>query len=156
MKTETTLQEDAEKFAAFILANYPDAKEWIDPVAKAAWYISHLFVAVVCDDEGAVVALLAARPVERPGIGVLPYYFNENGTCLHVDLWVDVSGDDRARMALKAFTLIRFPKCKTIAMFRHFEESIRVYSLNKFWKSFEKIKKVKRKKKEKQHEVVEH
>ena len=96
----TTLRQDAEKFAEFIVNNYPDAKEWHDPVAKAAWYISLAFVAVVLGDDGEIMALLAARPVERPGLGVLPYYFNEAGTCLHVDLWIDISGDDRARLVL--------------------------------------------------------
>jgi hypothetical protein len=142
----TTLQEDAQKYAQFILENYPDAKQWHEPVMKAAWYISHGFAATVTGYDGEIVALLAARSVERPGLGVLPYYYNENGTCLHVDLWCDVSGDDRARLALKAFALLRWPQVKTIAMFRHFEESIRVYTLSKFWKSFEKIKRVRRKK----------
>ena len=77
--------------ADFIVNNYPDAKQWHDPVAKAAWYISHAFVAVVLGDEGEIVALVAARPVERPGLGVLPYYFNEGGRVMHVDLWVDIS-----------------------------------------------------------------
>ncbi len=148
----TTLQEDAEKFAAFIVANYPDAKDWTDPVRQAAWYIGHGFVAVVCNDDGEIVALVAARPVDRPGIGVLPAYFNENGTCMHCDLLIDISHDTRALIVLKMFCQLRFPKCTTISMFRHFEEHIRVYSLDKFWHSFAKIKKVRRKKKEKQHE----
>jgi hypothetical protein len=71
---------------------------------------------------------------------------------MHVDLWVDVSQDDRARQVLKLFFQWRFPQCTTIAMFRHFEESIRVYSLAKFWRSFEKIRHVKRKRKT--HELV--
>jgi hypothetical protein len=148
----TTLQEDAQKYAQFILENYPDAKQWHEPVMKAAWYISHGFAAAVTGYDGEIVALLAARSVERPGLGVLPYYYNEHGKCLHVDLWCDVSGDDRARLALKAFALLRWPQCKTITMFRHFEESIRVYTLSKFWKSFEKIRKIKRKRK--QHEAA--
>ena len=103
MKKPTTLQQDAEKFADFIVNNYPDAKEWHDPVAKAAWYISLAFVAVVLGDDGEIVALCAARPVDRPGIGVLPYYYNEHGRDMHVALWCDVSGDDRARQVLKLF-----------------------------------------------------
>src|SRR4029077_6702090 len=71
----TTLREDSEKMACFIVNNYPDAKEWHDPVAKAAWYISHAFVACVLGDEEEIVAICAARPVERPGLGVLPSYF---------------------------------------------------------------------------------
>lgn len=151
----TTLREDAEKFAAFIVENYPDAKEWHDPVRQAAWYISYGFVAAVNNESNEIVALLAARPVERPGLGVLPFYFNEGGTCLHVDLWCDVSGDDRARLRLKEFAQLRWPQCTTIAMFRHYEGNLRIYTLSKFWRSFEKIKRVKRKKKEQRHETVE-
>jgi hypothetical protein len=149
----TTLEEDAQRFAAFIVANYPDAKEWADPVGKAAWYINYGFIAAVYNEEGDIVALVAVRPVERPGIGVLPYYFNENGRCLHCDLLIDTSDDTRALMVLKLFCQLRFPQCTTVAMFRHYETNIRVYSLDKFWPSFEKIKKIrKRKKKEQQHE----
>jgi hypothetical protein len=148
----TTLQEDAEKFAAFILANYPDAKEWTQPVAKAAWYISHGFIAVACCECGRIVALVAARPVDRPGIGVLPYYYNEHGTCMHVDLLLDISEDKRAMNVLEIFFRMRFPQCTMISMFRHFEEHIRVYEIQKFWRSFHKLKR--RKKKEKQHEMA--
>jgi hypothetical protein len=100
----TTLQQDAEKFAAFIVNNYKDAKDWVDPVRKAAWYIGHAFVASVIDEKGDIVALVAARPVDRPGIGVLPYYFNDKGTCLHVDLLLDISeqtGNERVGMLLQ-------------------------------------------------------
>lgn len=142
----TTLREDAEKFAAFIVANYPDAKEWTHPVEQAAWYINYGFIAAVLDDDREIVAILAARPVERPGLGVLPYYFNENGTCMHVDLLVDISPGKRALDVLKAFCQVRWPQCKTIAMFRHYETNLRCYTLSKFWKSFELIKRVKRKK----------
>jgi hypothetical protein len=147
MNMPTTLRQDAEKFADFILKNYPDAKQWEEPVGQAAWYISYGFVASVLDDNGEIVALLAARPVERPGLGVLPYYFNERGTNLHVDMWIDTSGDDRARQVLKSFAQLRWPQCKTIAMFRHYETNLRCYKLSKFWKSFELIKRVKRKRK---------
>jgi hypothetical protein len=148
----STLQQDAEKFAAFIVANYPGAKQWEDPVRQAAWYIAHAFVAVVTDEDEEIVALCAARPVERPGIGVLPWYYNPTGKCLHVDLWIDISGNDRARVALRTFFQWRFPQCTTIAMFRHFEEGLRTYDIERFWKHFEKLKRVKRKKKENKHE----
>jgi hypothetical protein len=149
----TTLQQDAEKFAAFIVANYPDAKEWTEPVRKAAWYIGHGFIAVVCNENEEIVALVAARPVDRPGIGVLPAYFNEHGTCLHVDLLLDISDDKRAMDVLELFFRMRFPQCTTIAMFRHFEEHIRTYRLDKFWKSFHKLKR-RKPKKEQQHEAA--
>jgi hypothetical protein len=144
----TTLREDAEKFAQFIVANYPDAKEWTDPVRQAAWYISYGFVASVINDDGEIVALLAARPVERPGLGVLPYYFNEHGTNLHVDMLIDISTDKKAMSVLEAFAKLRWPQCTTIAMFRHYEEHLCTYSLKKFWPRFHKLKRIQKKKNE--------
>lgn len=156
MNMMTTLEQDAERFAAFIVANYPEAKEWTEPVEKAAWYISHGFIAVVCNEKGDIVALVAARPVERPGIGVLPFYFNEYGHCLHCDMLIDTSDDTRALRILELFCQLRFPRCTTLAMFRHYETNLRVYDIQKFWKRFEKIKKIrKREKKEQQHEPAE-
>jgi hypothetical protein len=140
MNMPITLRKDAEKFAEFIVANYDNAKEWEDPVGKAAWYISHAFIAVVCSEQGHIVAVGAARPVDRPGMGVLPYYFNENGRNLHIDLLVDRSSDLRAIIAFRDLCKIRFPRCTTVAMFRHFETNIRVYQIGKFWKSLERIK----------------
>jgi hypothetical protein len=66
---------------------------------------------------------------------------------------IDISPDDNARKMLNAFTLLRWPQVTTIAMFRHYETNLRVYTLAKFWKSFEKIKRVKRKKKEKDYGI---
>jgi hypothetical protein len=146
-----TLLADAKRFAEFILQNYPGAKEWIDPVQQTAWYISHCFVAAVLGDDGEIVALGSARPVERPGLGVLPFYFNEGGKCLHIDLWIDNSGDEKACRALSNICKMRFPQCKVVTMFRHFEGQLHVYEINRFWKSLEKIKSVKRRKKEKQY-----
>jgi hypothetical protein len=150
----TPLQRDAEKFAQFIVENYPDAKEWDEPVMKAAWYISYGFIAVCCDQGGEIVALVAARPTERPGFGVLPYYFNDQGTCLHIDMWIDVSPDERAMNVFRAFLELRFPQYTTLTMFRHFEEHIRIYPKAKFWRHMEKFKYL-HNKKEKAHEPVE-
>jgi hypothetical protein len=147
----TTLQEDAERYAEFILEHVPQAKTWKDPVRQAAWYISYGFAAAVCDaDTGKIVSLVTARPVERPGIGAIPYYFNENGKCLHVDLLLDISPDKRSLMVVKKFLQWRFPQCTTIACFRHFEEKIHVYRLPDFWKSYDKIRRVERRKKQKE------
>jgi hypothetical protein len=149
----TTLQKDAQRFAEFIKAHYPEAQTWKDPIGYCAWYISHFFIAAVCNaDTNEIVAIGAARPVDRPGMGVLPCYYNEKGTCLHVDLLIDVSPDSRAIMGFREICRVRFPQCETVAMFRHFETNIRVYPINKFWKSLEKIK---RQKKEKQHELAQ-
>jgi hypothetical protein len=141
-----TLQQDAERFAQFIVANYPDSRQWADPTGYCAWYIGHGFVAVVIDEDGKIVALGSARPVERPGMGVLPFYYNEEGTCLHIDLLIDVNKDSKSIIALREICRRRFPQCNTVTMFRHFEESIHVYPINKFWRSLEKIKRTKKEK----------
>ena len=57
--------------------------------------------------------------------------------------------DNRAIIALKEIAKVRFPKCTTVSMFRHFESQMAVYPAKKFWRNLEKIKK-----KEKQHELV--
>jgi hypothetical protein len=148
---KTTLEQDAERFAVFLKEHYPEAKTWEDPVNYCAWYIGHGFIAAVCDERGEIVALGAARPVERPGMGVLPAYFNDKGTCLHIDILVDTLSDNRALIALREFTKVRWPQCKTMAMFRHFESHIRVHPIEKGWRWLERIKR--KKKEKKQHEV---
>jgi hypothetical protein len=85
-------------------------------------------------------------------MGVLPAYFNEHGTCLHVDLLVDISPDLRAIKCFRDICTLRFPQCKTVAMFRHFETHIRVYDIEKFWKGLEKLKRIATK--EKKHELA--
>ena len=158
MNMPATLRRDAENFAAFIVENYPDAKDWIDPVEKAAWYISHGFVAAVCDDKGEIVAYACRAtcgPSRDRGAAVL-FQRARNVICTWI-CGVDVSGDDRARLSLKdvclscAFRNAQRSRCSGIS-----RSDLRIYDIQKFWKSFEKIKRVKRKKKEKQHELVEH
>jgi hypothetical protein len=144
---KNVLREDAEQFAQFIQKHYPEAQSWKDPIGYCAWYISHFFIAAVCDeDTKEIIAIGAARPVDRPGMGVLPCYFNEKGTCLHIDLLVDVSPNLNPIIAFREMCKMRFPQCKTVAMFRHYESNIRVYPIDKFWRSLEKIKKTKVKK----------
>jgi hypothetical protein len=146
---EVMMVTDAEKFSRFILENYPEARNgWEDPLGLVAWYINYGFIVVVLDDDGEIVSLCSGRPVDRPGMGCLPYYFNARGTNLHVDLWIDISGDDRARVSLMKFARVRFPRVTTIAMFRHHEGTLHVYPIERFWKGFEKLRGVKRKRKE--------
>jgi len=138
-----TLQEDAERFAEFILAHYPPARTWDDPVSYCAWHIGHAFIAAVTDDDHEIVAIASARPVDRPGMGVLPAYFNEWGECLHIDLLIDTTDDRRAVLCLREMAKRRFPHCKVAAMFRHFEGNIKVYPIEKLYRSLEKIPKEK-------------
>ena len=151
----TTLERDAERHAEFVVKHVPQAKAWHDPVRQAAWYISHGFAMAVADiDTREIVSLVTARPVERPGIGTIPFYFNEGGTNLHVDLLLDIAPDNRSLMAVKLFLQMRFPQCTTIAYFRHFEEKLHVSHLPQFWKYYDRIKRTKRRKKVR-HETVE-
>jgi hypothetical protein len=138
------LRRDAMRFAEFVAKNYKDANQWPDLLGMMAWYIGHGFAAVVVDESGEIVALGSGRPVDRPGMGCLPYYFNAGGTCLHIDLLIDKSEDERACLALRGICQALFPQCKTVTMFRHYEGKLHVYPIAKFWRSFEKIRGAKR------------
>jgi hypothetical protein len=143
------LKSDAEQFAAFLVEHYEPARTWCDPVGYCAWNISKGYIAVVVDDEngnGEIVAMCAMRPVDRPGFGVLPFYSNDKGKCLHIDLLVDISDDLRAITAFRCLFWYRFGPRETITLFRGNEQSIHCYPYNKFWHAIARIKKVERKK----------
>jgi hypothetical protein len=143
------LMEDAKRFSGFMLKEYPCAREWEDPVGYCAWYISKGYTAVVVDEDGEkIVAMCAMRPVDRPGFGVLPFYFNEQGKSLHIDLLIDTLDDDRAIMAFRNLFYMRFGKRETVTLFRGTEESIHVYSWKTFWRHLTKMKRARIKKKE--------
>jgi hypothetical protein len=143
-------EQDAERFSEFLQVHYKDARTWKDPVGYCRWYMGHGFIAAVLDsDTGEITALASARPVERPGIGILPFYFNEGGKCLHIDILVDLSPDIRAILVFREICKLRFPQCRSVTMFRHFEEKLHVYEINKFWRYLEKLKKIHTKEREK-------
>lgn len=145
------LHQDAERFAEFLVEHYVPAREWCDPVGYCAWYIANGFIAVVIDDDKKIVAICAIRPVDRPGLGVLPYYFNEDGSCLHIDLLVDCTDDLRAIKVFRLFFGMRFGSRETVTMFRHTEEAMRVYSYGAFWDKLSSVKKRQMKKDSKQY-----
>ncbi len=142
---------DAQKFCEFLVENYAPARDWEDPFGYCCWNMAHGFMAAVVGEDGNVVALGVARPVDRPGFGCLPYYFNENGRSLHIDLLLDISDDTRAIFALRDITMRRFGPRDTVAMFRHGDENIRVYPYYRFWENVARLKRA-RMKKEKKHE----
>jgi hypothetical protein len=144
------LTEDAKAFAGFLVEHYPPAREWCDPVGYCAWNISKGFIAAAVDGDR-IVAMCAMRPVDRPGLGVLPYYYNEGGSCLHIDLLVDHSPDLRAITSFRTLFGLRFGPRKTVAMFRHHEESLHVYSYPKFWNKLASVKKRQMKKENKHY-----
>ncbi len=137
--------EDAERFGAFLLEEYPRAREWEDPVGFCAWYIGMGYIAVVVDDQK-IVAMCAMRPVDRPGFGVLPYYYNEQGRSIHIDLLIDTLDDERAIMAFRNLFWMRFGRRETVALFRGDETAIHVYDYAKFWRHLTKMKRAKIKK----------
>jgi hypothetical protein len=148
------LREDAEKFAGFLVEHYPPALEWCDPVGYCAWNIAKGFIAAAINDDGKIVAMCAMRPVDRPGLGVLPYYYNHDGSNLHIDLLVDETSDERAIASFRALFGLRFGPRKTVAMFRHHEESLHVYSYTKFWNKLASVKKRQMKKDNKHYGIA--
>lgn len=149
MKYTFTLDRDAEKFCAFLKEHYVPAKSWVDPLGYCLWNMSHGFMASVIGEDDKVIAMGVARPVDRPGFGCLPFYFNANGKNLHMDLLVDISDDTKAILALRAFTMQRFGPRETVAMFRHSDENIRIYPYDKFWKNLLRLKRAQMKKEKK-------
>jgi hypothetical protein len=103
-------------------------------------------MAVAIGENGEIVAMWAARPVERPGLGVLPFYYNQRGKCLHVDLLIDTGRDKRAKAALWSLMLVRFGELETISMFRRTEEKLHVYPLKRFGEVLLRTDKIKKRK----------
>jgi hypothetical protein len=152
---KSQIEIDATRFADFLLEKYPRARDWPDPVGFCGWSIACGFIAAVTDAEDSekIVAMCAMRPVDRAGFGVLPYYFNENGSCLHCDLFIDTTDDERATLAFRRLFTLRFGPRKTVTLFRGDETAIHVYR----WKSFfTKLTAMKRAKMMKQRRTKEH
>ena len=143
------LKYEAERIAEFVQEHYPPAMTWEDPVGYCAWFLSHGFMTRLEDADKNVVAVGAGRPVDRPGMGVLDGYFNEGGTCLHIDLLIDKTDDRRGTHIIRQICKMRFPQCTTVTMFRGFEQKMHVYPLDKLFRRGELIKR-----KAKQHETV--
>lgn len=134
------LQADVEKFARFIFENYPPSHHWEDLYGYCAWYISKGYIITLVGNEGEIIALCAIRPVERPGLGCLPFYCNDYGDCLHIDLLIDNTTTPLAAMLLARAFEVRFGPRSWVTMFRHHEEKMHVYRYNKFWTSLSRFK----------------
>jgi hypothetical protein len=145
------LKEDAEQFSEFLVQHYPPARGWCDPVGYCAWNIAKGFIAAAVSEDEDIVAICAIRPVDRPGLGVLPYYYNDGGSCLHVELLVDTSDDLRAIASFRELFGRRFGPRQTVTMFRRTEEAMRVYPYTKFWDKLASVKKRGMKKEDKQY-----
>jgi hypothetical protein len=105
-------------------------------------------MAAVVDEDEKVVALGVARPVDRPGFGVLPFYANEGGRSLHIDLLVDISDTTESIFVMRDLIFARFGPRETVAMFRHGESdtALKVYRWDRYWQNISRIKRVKMKK----------
>ena len=134
-------EDDSMKFCEFMVEHYEPAKDWVDPLGYCRWHMSHGFMAAVVGEDGNIVALGCARPVDRAGFGVLPFYWNEDGSCMHIDLIADASDDERAVLALRDVFIRRFGPRETVTLFRGNESAIHIYQYNRFWRHTARFKK---------------
>ena len=139
---------DAKRFCKFLLEHYEPARTWVDPLGYCCWNMSHGFMAAVMGEDGNIVALGVARPVDRPGFGTLPFYANEQGRNLHIDLLVDIGDGTESIFAMRDLIFARFGPRDTVAMFRHGESdtALKVYPWDKYWRNVARIRRAKRKK----------
>jgi len=71
--------------AKFIIKHHPQAGEWDNIIEWCAWYISNSFMAALHHPDGRIAALVAARPVNCPEDGNIPYKHAEDGPCIFID-----------------------------------------------------------------------
>jgi hypothetical protein len=135
---------DIARFSEFIRANYKPSRAWADIEGYVAWYIGNGYIIAINDEKNEVAAICAIRPVERPGLGVLPFYHNEHGACLHIDLLIDKTGSSLALFLFQQVFFARFGPREWVTMFRHHEEKLHVYPYHKFWKAWGRFRKSKR------------
>ncbi len=143
-------QSDVQKFSAFISENYPPSHNWEDIEGYCRWYIGMGYIITLVKDEK-LVALCAIRPVERPGMGCLPFYANEQGSCLHIDLFINKTDSKTASQLLAYAFRARFGQREWVSLFRRHEEKLHVYSYQKFCKSLGKFGAFKRETQESYH-----
>lgn len=135
-----TAMEHLHALADFVVEHYPPARTWEDPVQYCAWFVNRKFLATVRDpDTDEILAVGAARPIERPGLGILPGYYNEGGKCLHIDLLIDITDSKMGIFVLRELCRLRFPQCTVVCMFRHEGKHMRVYPLEKLFRRGERL-----------------
>jgi hypothetical protein len=134
-----TLEFDAFRVADFILRNYEPARKWADPVGYCAWYVSQGFLAMVCNDEGEIVAVVSMRPVMNPGDGAVPYRFDPEGTCIFIDLLI-VKNSPLSMAGLAYVFKARFGEREKVAYFRRSEERLRIHDYSVFFKNVTRMK----------------
>jgi hypothetical protein len=145
------MRTEIQRLAQFILDNYPPAQKWTDVEGYCEWYVGKGYVITVIDDDDKIAAMCAIRPVERPGLGCLPFYCNEYGACLHIDLLIDKTTHPLFACLLAHAFEMRFGRREWITLFRKHEEKMHVYRYDKFWKSLSRFKRA-QKVEERKHE----
>ena len=118
-QNEKELYMAACKASEFIKKHYPSAREWDDPVGWCAWYVSNGFMVALHEPEtGKILALVAARPVNSPEDGNIPYKHVENGSCIFIDLLLIEEGDPLIIPAFAMECRQRFGDRKQVAWTR--------------------------------------
>jgi hypothetical protein len=135
---QVNLLFDACRVANFVLANHPPAQQWSDPVGWAQFHLVHGFCAMIHGENGDIVALGVARPVENPGDGAVSYRFDRAGDCLFIDLIIVPKTMPDGMALFSAIAEDWFGSLETIAFFRGEETALRVFNFEKFVKRIRK------------------
>jgi hypothetical protein len=133
----TDLLVESHKAAAFVERHWPQSLEWPDVIGWAAWYISNGFMAALHRADGTIAALAAARPVNDPDDGYIPYKHIKSGEFIFVDF---LAIEDHAPLALTAFAMLlndRFGERKKIVYLRTHE-----YDYQNFVRNLGRIKQI--------------
>jgi len=108
----------ARQAALFIQKHHPQAKEWDNIIEWCVWYISNSFMGALRNEEGKICALIAARPVNDPDDGNIPYKHASDGQCIYIDFLAIEDREPRVYAAFERICRDRFGKREKIAYTR--------------------------------------
>jgi len=121
------LYSHARTAAIFVQKHHPQAREWPNIIEWCAWYISNGFMTSLRDDDGKILALAAARPVNCPEDGNIPYKHAHDGKCIFIDfLAIEDHENQMVYPALGLAMQERFGRRELVAyqrVFKHDYES---------------------------------
>lgn len=103
----------------FVLKHWPPAKKWNRRILHGwlKWHRGHAFLSLALNDDLSIAGLVIARPTMRPPSRDEWYEFDDEGSCLYIDLAISAQPD-----ALKAagFAILqRFGMRQTVAWRRN-------------------------------------
>jgi hypothetical protein len=104
-----------ETIATFIHDHWPVCRKWEDGklLAWVGWHNSNGFICCTLRDDDTIAGLVIARPMMEPADFENWYEFDQEGSCIYIDLCIALS-----RLALKGLgiaVLKRFGMRETIA-----------------------------------------